>query len=372
MPLQKNILMDNPTRIGEHTWLITGPDKSRFPSGNSLLIMDGGENLLIDTNPGGEELEKVLGSIVPRGIGGITGIILSHTHLDHGRGLAPVFEACNADIYAHPDTLKRCERRARVGMGAGIPKNGITHFEAFGTSIGYRDKNYPADKKKPVFHGEELKTGNVTIRAIETFAHAPHMLHYEINDGGKRILLSCDYDFTMVPWYGVPQRGDGIEMFKDETLKIISSDPDIIITSHRKGPIKRENYSEELNCLFDLIDKRTQRAVHMLDREGSLLRNLKSFLYPIDDMKGRYSEDYIYCAKIWDSWFLLSHLEYAWMLDMVKCVHADNDEFLESCINNGGYMPRDEEGKKGLDWAKRTLLEDPPWTLPLNSRFVPV
>jgi glyoxylase-like metal-dependent hydrolase (beta-lactamase superfamily II) len=202
------------TRISEHLWVIHGKDQARFPSGNAILIQTPEKLVIVDTNPGFERVQSVIQSISSKSCEKITDIVLSHTHLDHGRGIADIFEASQATIHAHPDTLIRCEKKARVGMYAGIPKDQIHYFEEFGQSLGFRDRTYPDQKKHSLFDGDNLKFGNVTVHAHETFGHCVHMLDYEFTDGNQRIILSCDYDFSPVPWYGIPGRGDSIDLFK--------------------------------------------------------------------------------------------------------------------------------------------------------------
>jgi glyoxylase-like metal-dependent hydrolase (beta-lactamase superfamily II) len=357
------------TRINEHIWVIHGEDQSRFPSGNAILINSQDKLVLIDTNPGFERVESALREITSNNPKKITDIVLSHAHLDHGRGLANIFEENQSMIHAHPDTLQRCEKKARVGLYAGIPKEEVHFFEEFGQSLGFQDKKYPDQNKTPIQDGQIIKFGNIKVLAHETFGHCVHMLDYEIMDGDLRVILSCDFDFSPVPWYGVPQRGDSIDMFIKDIMKIIKRNPSFIISSHRIEPILPKDYEVEFTKYQKILENRTDKAVSLCSDQDVTICEMKNFVYPIEKMKGKYSDAYIHCAQWWDYWLLLAHLEKAWELGKVQCCDAAGDIFLEKCIRQNKYLIRSEFEKKGLNWAITTLKETPLWSIPVKSRW---
>ncbi|TFF98003.1 MAG: MBL fold metallo-hydrolase [Promethearchaeota archaeon] len=348
--------------------MILGEDKSKFPSGNALFINTEDKKVLIDTNPGEKIISTFLESQFNISLSDITDIILSHAHLDHARGLATVFEASGGSIFGHSDTLKRCEKRVRIGLYAGIPLKEIHHFEAFGESLGFKDRSYPSSKKVALEDKQKIEFNNIAIIAHETNAHCLHMLDYEIIDGDIRILLSCDYDFTPVPWYGVPQRGAAVSSFKSATKQLVERNANYIISSHRIKPINLEKQKEELKQYLELINKRTHRAVNLLNLEDeNMLNDMGDFVYPVSKMKEYYSDHYVHCAKNWDKWILLAHLEDAWRLGKVECVDGGNDKFLERCIEERHYLRNQVENLLIQGWAEKTLDEEMPYSLPLNS-----
>jgi len=350
--------------------MILGEDRSKFPSGNALFIHNNDKKLLIDTNPGAELISDFVESQLNFELSDITDIILSHAHLDHARGLATIFEQSNAKIYGHPDTLKRCEKKARVGLYAGIPKDDIAHFKAFGSSLGFKDRNYPQSHKIAITDGQKVEFDNISLIAHETNAHCLHMLNYEIIDGEYRILLSCDYDFTPIPWYGVPQRGEAVRSFKSASKQLVQKKADYVISSHRTMPLNRKDQNRELNKYLQLINNRTTRAIELIPSHKSIkLRELEEFVYPISKMDGHYSNDYQICAQAWDYWILLAHLEDAWRLGKIQCIDAGGDVFLEQCIEEGHYIPDKVDELLVDGWASETLQERMPYSLPLNSRW---
>ncbi len=183
------------------------------------------------------------------------------------------------------------------------------------------------------------------------------MLDYEIFDEDLRCILSCDYDFSPVPWYGVPQRGDSIDLFLTDTSSIIDRDPDYIISSHRIELIPRNQFSIEFAKFKAIIDARTENVIQLITENDTTLQFMNSFVYPLEKMVGRYSEDYICCAQNWDWWLILAHLEKAWEQGKVQCSDAGEDQFLSKCLGKGRYLPRNETEKKGLFWAEATLKE---------------
>jgi glyoxylase-like metal-dependent hydrolase (beta-lactamase superfamily II) len=350
--------------------MILGPDKSKFPSGNALFLNLKRNKILIDTNPGAERISKFLRSQFDLSLSDITDIILSHAHLDHARGLAAIFERSDSNVYGHPDTLKRCEKKSRVGLYAGIPKKDISHFKAFGKSLGFMDRKYPSSKKFALEEGQEIEFNNIKLIAHETNAHCLHMLDYEIIDGNYRGILSCDYDFTPIPWYGVPQRGKAVNNFKNATKKLVERNADFIISSHRTKPIWREQQEIELKKYLQVIDARTERAIKLLPSNKAIkLKEIDDFVYPISKMEGHYSKDYQICAQAWDIWILLAHLEEGWRLGKVKCIEGDGDKFLEHCIQARRYLPNRVDDMLVDGWAEKTLQEKMPYSLPLNSMW---
>jgi glyoxylase-like metal-dependent hydrolase (beta-lactamase superfamily II) len=362
------IVMAAFTQLTRHIWIIHGYENSRFPSGNALLIRTMQHIILVDTNPGFSLINSTIKDILGTSSDKITDIVLSHTHLDHARGLADLFEISHAKIHAHPDTLKRCERMTRVGLYAGIPKNDVHYFEEFGKSIGFRDYNYPLDCQHPIYDGEILQFDAIQIKAHETFAHCVHMLDFEIIDGDIRMILSCDFDFSPLPWYGVPQRGESIEMFKKATAELCERKPTFIVSSHRIDPIAPSNFSQELILFNIILENRTTKIINLLKNHPTIsLRDIRDFVYPIDKMHTKFSDAYIACAQWWDWWLALAHLEKAWIDGKAECIDPGHDPFLIQCIEEQKYHFRSDNERKGLEWAKLTLDENPPWEIPLKS-----
>lgn len=348
--------------------MILGEENSKFPFGNALFINDSDKKILFDTNPGIERISKFLKSQFELSLKDITHIFLSHTHLDHTRGLATIFEHSDGQIYGHSDTLERCEKRERIGLYAGIQKEDLPHFEAFGSSLGFKDRSYPSSNKNTIKDKDTVEFDDISIIAHETSAHCLHMLDYEIIEGNLSVILSCDYDFSPIPWYGVPQRGAAIRSFKSATKQLVDRNSDYIIPSHRTEPIANKKQIEMLNQYFQLIDKRTKRAINLLTNRGHVkLKDIGDFVYPVSKMRGKYSEDYCVCAQIWDYWILLAHLEEAWRLGKVKCVDNGGDEFLKRCIKENQYLPHKVQEILVKGWAEKTLHEKMPYPLPVNS-----
>jgi hypothetical protein len=194
------------------------------------------------------------------------------------------------------------------------------------------------------------------------------MLDYEIIEGDLKVILSCDYDFSPIPWYGVPQRGAAISSFKSATKQLVDRNANYIIPSHRTKPIAKKEQKKMLNQYFQLIDDRTKQAIELLKNRGPVkLEDVGDFVYPVSKMMGKYSEDYCVCAQIWDYWILLAHLEEGWRLGKVKCINSGGDKFLECCIRAGRYLPNKVQEMLVKGWAEETLREKMPYPLPVSS-----
>ncbi len=358
-------------KLSPQLWLILGENKSRFPSGNALFIEENSHKILLDTNPGEQIISNFLKARLDLETGDITDIFLSHAHLDHSRGLADIFEKSDAKIHAHADTLKRSVKKARIGLYAGIPKEKIANFVGFGESLGFKNKNYPNSRLNPIKDGEIIEFGEISVLAHETNDHCLHMLDFEIKSAGTRYVLSCDYDFTPFPFYGIPQRGASIEAFKNATKEIVARECDYILSSHRIQPLDIQNQAKELEKYFKVINNRTQNVINILPLNKEVtLKNVSDFVYPIKRMKDISSADYVACAESWDKWILLAHLEEAWRFGKIKCIESGGDSFLQRCIEEKQYIPEIVDEYLIKDWAKSTLLEEPPFSLPLESKWM--
>lgn len=357
-------------QLSKHTWMITGDNKSKFPSGTAVFIQTQHHRVLVDTNPGYSLIEQFLQNVKNLHVEDITDIILTHAHLDHVKGLGQVFEKAQTNLWGLPDTLQRCEDSRRIGMYAGIPPEEIQHFVNFGQAEGFITRSYPAGLKKPIPPGHPIVFDSVFIKPHVTDAHALRVLDLEIIDDDLHLLISQDYDFTPVPWYGVPQRGAAVLNFIRETREMVAKQPDLIISSHRKNPIKRQEQESELSKYVKVISSRTDQAVTGLSKLGTVqLLEMPEFIYPTSKMGGKYSADYIRLGEIWDRWILLAHLEDAWRQGRVECVDAGGDPFLRECINSGAYNPELVEEYLTRKWCEQTLILRPPYTIPVESTW---
>jgi len=357
-------------QVSQHIWVITGENRSKFPSGTAVFIHTENYRVLIDTNPGRNGIETFLRRSRKLELGDLTDILLTHAHLDHVKALGQLFKISKANIWGLPDTLARCEDSRWIGMYAGIPPAEIHHFVNFGKEQGFIPRSYPGSSKQPIIPGKVLEFDGVSILPHLSHAHALNVLDLEINDQGNRVIFSQDYDFTPVPWYGVPQRGLSIPNFINEARKIITAHPDYIISSHRETPLKPATYAQELVNYEDVIAARTERVIEYVAKLGAKkLRDLPEFIYPISKMRGKYSEDYIRLGQIWDRWILLAHLEDAWGKNRAECIDAGGDRFLTKCIEDGGYKPEYVSKYLVSGWCEMTLEGKAPFTIPLDSRW---
>ena len=365
--------------ISNNVLFIAGTNKSYFPSGNALIIKTQKRLMLFDTSPGSQLIEKALKEQWGKTLSDITDIFLSHIHFDHSHSLAKIFKKTNrtAKIYSSPFTLKRMHDIKNVCVFAGIPPSGFHHMIGFGESLGFENHEYPSQIKAPLEHLNLLTFDekNITILPIESHGHCPNYFAFEIIDGDTKIMFSGDYDFTPVPWYGSTQRGDAIELFIEATKELVARDPDILVSSHRSTPILKKDLPQELKKFLDGIQYRTTKLINSMGVAPMTLKDIPNLVYPIDKMiqmsgeSGKFSDDYIYLATLWDVLMRLSHLEHAWKLGLAKCIDAKGDEHLEKCIKAGKYLPRTGDAYLGLDWARETLEQTPEFLESLENKF---
>ncbi|MHA1897321.1 MAG: MBL fold metallo-hydrolase, partial [Promethearchaeota archaeon] len=353
---------------------------SRFPSGNALVIMDKKHLFLIDTNPGFNLLKEGFSIIKEHqdpklkkaDIRSLDGIFLTHPHLDHSRALFDVFSRNKAKIYSHSDTLMRIDNVQKIGLLAGISRREIHYFQEFGKSLGFKNENYDPSRLVSMKHGQEFKFGEISIKAFEFSGHTPHLLVFQIEDleNNLKLIFSADYDFTPISWYGIPLRGYSIKLFLDDLQNILNLNAELFISSHLRNIIEKKNAIEQITKYQEIFEERTKRAIELTPKLNELsLEEYPEFVYPISKMKGRFSEAYIELAKIWDRWILLSHLEYAMVLDAIKCTNPAGDPLLKKYIRERKLISENEARKIENTWCDKSLKLEDIWRIPLESRW---
>ncbi len=130
--------------------IVTFPN-GQFAENCYLVVAPTGQAVLIDP---GETWETFL-----RGVDAaharLTGIWLTHAHLDHILGVGEVFAATNAPIYLHPADLALYRNLPQQGLwfGLRLPRPPEPHFE--------------------LAHGDRLRVGDAEFEVRHTPGHSP-------------------------------------------------------------------------------------------------------------------------------------------------------------------------------------------------------
>lgn len=236
-------------QIDEVTYLIIGQNNGTFPYSNSLLIVDE-EIVLIDSGIGDEKIGFFKDDVDI--------LINSHYHIDHILGNHLFSELWIVEEEKEvTGSFENYKRFAGIS-GTIIEDNWLEWFHQY-------FKFHASSPTRTFKPNEVFKFGETEWRAVHTPGHSPgHCCFYEPN---KRIMFSSDLDLTSFgPWYGNPNANlpDFIESIK----KLSNFKMDVIATSHTLPLL--ENIPEALEDYLNIIYKREERIVEILEKEKSV------------------------------------------------------------------------------------------------------
>ena len=165
--------------------------------GNAVYIETGGTRILIDAGLSGKELTSRLQGIGVAA-GDLNGLLVTHEHLDHCRGLGPMARRFRLPVFIHPETLRALPAAGRI--------EDVREFEA-GAAFSLRDLRIEAfplthDAAAPVgfiIDTEEGKIGIATDLGIAT------RLVMQRLQGCRVVILESNHDEEMLrdgpyPW----------------------------------------------------------------------------------------------------------------------------------------------------------------------------
>jgi len=130
-----------------------------------------GEMVIVD--PGGD-VDQIV-NVISQQEGRCVGIWLTHSHLDHCGGVAPLLERYDVPLVAHPDEREMRAHVSDIAAMYGLPA--------------HQWPNCP-EPTQVVYGGEVLTVGQHSARVLFTPGHSPgHVSFYFANDG---LVLSGD------------------------------------------------------------------------------------------------------------------------------------------------------------------------------------
>ncbi|MFN8574573.1 MAG: MBL fold metallo-hydrolase [Gemmatimonadaceae bacterium] len=136
---------------------------------NCYLLSDAatGQAVIVDPGADGETLvDRIQKARVQ-----LTAIWVTHSHVDHIGGIAPIVRAFHVPIYAHPAGQVMYERGAEIAAMYGIP------FES------------PPPADHDLAEGDVLAVGGLQFSVMETPGHAPG--HVTIHGHGIAFVGDC-------------------------------------------------------------------------------------------------------------------------------------------------------------------------------------
>ncbi len=155
-------------------------------AGNAALVRCGGEVLLIDAGLSAREL-RVRMEAVGVEPGGLSGILLTHEHGDHVKGLANFTKAHGVPVLATAMTRAVLGELVDGGKWRTIPCGGKFEF----AGMGVETFAVPHDAVEPV--GYVFSAGGVRLGVVSDLGHATRLVETRLA-GVDALFLEANYD----------------------------------------------------------------------------------------------------------------------------------------------------------------------------------
>lgn len=172
-------------------------------SGNALLARSGGCALLVDAGLSARKLAAGLEScgVAP---GSLSGILLTHEHGDHTKGLRVFVEKFGVPVFANPLTADHLKRQG-IGARWNLFSSGAEFFVG---DVGVLPFSVPHDAADPV--GFVLRSGGAGFAVLTDLGYATRQVLESVR-GVHALLIETNHDEALLhgdtkrPW-SVKQR----------------------------------------------------------------------------------------------------------------------------------------------------------------------
>ncbi len=187
-----------------------------------VVVGDGGEAVVVDPGPRSSYpvVEEFLES---RGLR-LTGVILTHIHLDHAAAAEVAAEKHGAPIYVHPRGARHLVDPSRLCEAA---RSIMRDVELVGCPRGTREELVRATSD-----GERVELGGRVFRFVHTPGHASHHQSILLEDEGVLFVgdsMGIFYCECIVPLTPPPTRPD---MIRESVGKMLGLSPRLLAYPH--------------------------------------------------------------------------------------------------------------------------------------------
>ena len=219
-------------------------------SGNCIFAGTDNTGILIDAGISGKRIEQGLNSI-GRKSAEISGILVTHEHSDHIKGLGVIARKHHIPIYATPGTIREIKR-----SGLGTIDEGL-----------YRE----------IHADEPFDLGDLSIEAFEISHDAAEPVAYRVSDGSRSVAVVTDLgvytDYTIRHLQGL--NAVLLESNHDVNMLQVGRYPYYLKQRilGKRGHLSNENAGRLLNCIL------SDRLQHILLGHLSKENNYEELAY---------------------------------------------------------------------------------------------
>ncbi|NUM54972.1 MAG: MBL fold metallo-hydrolase [Candidatus Hydrogenedentes bacterium] len=169
---------------------------------SAYLVVENGRAAFVDTNTA-HALPYLLGALDAAGIArdAVDYVIVTHIHLDHAGGAAPLMKACpNATLICHPRAARHLANPRRLVAAVKQIYGDEVFDRLYGTIEPIEESRI-----RSVADDETMAFGARTLRFVHTLGHASH--HICIHDSGSNGVFTGDSFGLYYEWMTVdPER----------------------------------------------------------------------------------------------------------------------------------------------------------------------
>ncbi|WP_106850247.1 MBL fold metallo-hydrolase [Blastococcus sp. Marseille-P5729] len=236
--------MTDTISLGQHTTMLCGDERGKYPWGNPLLVEGSSGRMLIDS---------ALSVPIPD----VDIVALSHFHEDHTCGLS---QRPDLDVRVHPADL-----------------DAVRDVDAFFGEGGYDSPEFRKQLEEQYRHGpvtqataldmQPIDLGGVTVTPVHLPGHTAGHCGFLIEPDG--VLFTADVDLSSFgPFYG--DASASLADMRTSLDRASGIDAAVYSTYHHKREVRdRAEFSAMLQAFAAVMDEREQRVLSLLQQPAT-------------------------------------------------------------------------------------------------------
>lgn len=214
-------------------------------SGNCIYIGSENTHVLVDTGISNKRIEQGLNELGIKG-SDLNGILITHEHSDHVRGLGVLARKYGIPVYSTGETLE--EIRGMKSLG-----------------------EYSGDLFCPIYHDVDFQIGDLLIKPFRIDHDAANPVAYRVQHGKKSVAVATDMGHYSQYIIDHLQGLDAILLESNHDVKMLEAGPYPYYLKRRilgdHGHLSNENAGRLLNCI--LHDKLKHIFLGHLSKENN-------------------------------------------------------------------------------------------------------